>query len=66
VETPTGMRRVRVIAGASHGLLSAVGTGRFDESLFYRLNLIHLDFTSHQHLKGEPMKVKDVRAARAS
>ena len=63
VETPTGMRRVRMIAGASHALLSAVGTGCFDESLFYRLNVIHLDFTSHHHLKGEPMKVKDLMSA---
>jgi DNA-binding NtrC family response regulator len=55
VETPTGMRRVRMIAGASHTLLSAVGTGCFDESLFYRLNVIHLDFTSHQYVTGEPM-----------
>jgi DNA-binding NtrC family response regulator len=36
---------VRVIAGASHHLDAERATGAFDESLFYRLNLFHLDPT---------------------
>jgi DNA-binding NtrC family response regulator len=36
---------VRVIAGASHHLDAERATGAFGESLFYRLNLIHVDLT---------------------
>jgi DNA-binding NtrC family response regulator len=34
---------VRVIAGVGHSLLQDVETGAFNASLFYRLNLIHID-----------------------
>lgn len=37
----------RIITGASKRLLPAIVVGRLDESLFYRLNLIHLDFTTN-------------------
>jgi DNA-binding NtrC family response regulator len=34
---------VRVIAGVGHSLLKDVEAGAFNASLFYRLNLIHID-----------------------
>jgi DNA-binding NtrC family response regulator len=40
-----GGRRVRVIAGASRVLLAAVAANAFSETLYYRLNLIHVDRT---------------------
>jgi two-component system nitrogen regulation response regulator NtrX len=33
---------VRIISGTSVSLLECIAAGRFDESLFYRLNIIHL------------------------
>jgi DNA-binding NtrC family response regulator len=37
---------VRIIAGASRHLDAQRAAGEFDEPLFYRLNVIHLDLTS--------------------
>lgn len=39
---------VRVITGASEGLAVAIAAGRFDECLFYRLNVIHLDLRTKE------------------
>jgi CBS domain-containing protein len=49
----------RIITGASHRLLPAA-RGRLDESLFYRLNVIHLDFSQPRQEEGPSMKVKDL------
>lgn len=38
----------RVIVGASAGLPVAIAAGRFDECLFYRLNVIHLDLRTQE------------------
>lgn len=38
-------RHVRIIAAADPGLLAAVAARTFDEALFYRLNVIHIDLT---------------------
>lgn len=37
-------RAVRVISGTSVSLLECIAAGRFAESLFYRLNIIHLAY----------------------
>ncbi|HEY3158624.1 MAG TPA: sigma 54-interacting transcriptional regulator [Vicinamibacterales bacterium] len=42
-----GGGRVRVVAGASRHLDPERATGAFCTSLFYRLNLIHIDLISH-------------------
>lgn len=44
----------RIIAGASRSLLDAVSAGAFDRSLFYRLNVIHLDLATG-HREREPL-----------
>jgi CBS domain-containing protein len=49
----------RIVAGASRSLLAAVSAGTFNGALFYRLNLIHLDFTNG-YQGGDLMKVKDL------
>jgi CBS domain-containing protein len=52
--------RVRVIAGSGRSLRADLAARAFDETLFYRLNVIHLD-QMHQHEEGErPMKARDV------
>jgi DNA-binding NtrC family response regulator len=38
-----------VIAGASRVLLAAVAANAFSETLYYRLNLIHVDRTGLQN-----------------
>jgi two-component system response regulator HydG len=42
---------VRIISGASCCLDRARATGAFSESLFYRLNVIHIDLIDHQRSK---------------
>jgi DNA-binding NtrC family response regulator len=44
--------RVRVIAGARHHLYRERHSGAFSESLFYRLNIVHVDLT--RVVPGEP------------
>lgn len=40
--------RPRIVSGASRSLLAGVAAGSFDERLFYRLNVIHIEFTRHR------------------
>lgn len=47
-QSSPGTRSVRVVAGASHHLDTDHATGAFCMPLFYRLNVIHLDFINHQ------------------
>jgi DNA-binding NtrC family response regulator len=35
----------RIISGATCSLLTAISVGTFEETLFYRLNVIHVDLT---------------------
>jgi two-component system response regulator AtoC len=39
---------VRILAGSSRHLGAARDSGAFSEPLFYRLNVIHVDLTSHR------------------
>jgi CBS domain-containing protein len=51
---------VRVIAGSARSLRADLAVGAFNETLFYRLNVIHLD-QMHQHEAGEcSMKAREV------
>jgi CBS domain-containing protein len=60
VGLPNGVRRPRILSGASRSLMDAIAAGTFDETLFFRLNVIHLDLTSRHHLEGGLMKVRDL------
>lgn len=51
--TPELDARVRVIAGASRHLAAERETGAFSEPLFYRLNVIHVDFINERDRGGE-------------
>jgi len=43
---PDRPRRARLITATSSPLFPRVSAGTFHEALFYRLNVIHLDFTT--------------------
>jgi DNA-binding NtrC family response regulator len=43
---PQGRRDVRIIAGSDRSLLTYLADGGFSAELFYRLNVIHIDFTA--------------------
>jgi DNA-binding NtrC family response regulator len=43
VTTPNGEGGVRVIAGSGRSLRTDLAAGAFNETLFYRLNVIHID-----------------------
>jgi two-component system response regulator HydG len=48
---PDGDGRVRVIAGSGRSLCAELAAGAFDDTLFYRLNVIHID-RMHQDEAG--------------
>ncbi len=53
-----GDRSVRLIAGASRHLDADRAAGVFSDTLFYRLNVIHVDLTSESHAddrRGTPL-----------
>jgi CBS domain-containing protein len=55
-----GDGRVRVIAGSGRSLLPDLAVGAFNDALFYRLNVIHID-EMHQGESGEhTMKAREV------
>jgi DNA-binding NtrC family response regulator len=41
-------RRVRIVAGSSRSLYADLAAGAFDDTLFYRLNVIHIDLIHHR------------------
>jgi CBS domain-containing protein len=52
--------RVRVIAGSGRSLLADLAVGTFNDALFYRLNVIHID-EMHQGESGEhTMQAREV------
>jgi two-component system response regulator HydG len=51
VTTPNGDGRVRVVAGSARSLGADLATGAFNDTLFYRLNVIHIDLM-HQDDTG--------------
>lgn len=55
-------RHVRIISGTDQSLLAALAVGTFSDALFYRLNVIHVDFTNHC-LEGGLMNVRDLMSA---
>jgi CBS domain-containing protein len=57
--------RVRVITGSNRSLRADLTVGSFSDTLFYRLNMIHIDLM-HQHKPGEPaMNARDIMSAPA-
>jgi transcriptional regulator of aromatic amino acid metabolism len=56
---PPGIRgafcNVRVIAGASRRLDADRASGRFSEALFYRLNVIHIDYLDEPAVSVAPI-----------
>jgi CBS domain-containing protein len=57
-----GASEPRIITGASRSLIGGLSAGTFNEALFYRLNVIHLDFTRGSW-RGERMRVRDLMSA---
>jgi CBS domain-containing protein len=55
-----GNGRVRVIAGSGRSLRADVAAGTFDDTLFYRLNVVHVDQAQHNEPGEHAMKAREV------
>jgi CBS domain-containing protein len=60
VTVPDGDDRVRVIAGSSRSLRADLTVGAFNDALFYRLNVIHIDRMHSDDAGEHSMKARDV------
>jgi CBS domain-containing protein len=55
-----GDGRVRVVAGSHRSLGADLATGAFNETLFYRLNVIHIDRMHQDDTGAHTMKAREV------
>jgi CBS domain-containing protein len=60
VAAVNGEDRVRVITGSHRSLRAALAVGAFDDTLFYRLNVIHIDHMRPDEAGEHGMKARDV------